>query len=97
MAFGLCARDVRQQRLSPVSCTALVLTLALGLIGLVSSIATKFNLASLPNIIVAIVAIVVLDVLSQAAPPTRVIATIQILLYGLLYLMVTCVCGVLAA
>jgi membrane-associated phospholipid phosphatase len=88
---------ITQSRISPISCSASFLTFALAAMGLFSSIATKFNLASLPNIVLMVVAIVVLDVLSQFAPQTRLVEAVQTILYGVLYLMTTCVFGVLAA
>ncbi|MDR3422463.1 MAG: phosphatase PAP2 family protein [Xanthobacteraceae bacterium] len=84
-------------RVSPVSHPALFLTLGLAAVGVVASVATKFHLASLPNIVMLVIGAVVLDVLTQLAPKTRVIETIQTILYGFLYLAVTIVCGVLAA
>jgi membrane-associated phospholipid phosphatase len=84
-------------RISPVSFSALFLTLSLATIGVVSSIATGFDLVSLPNILLLILGIVILDVISQRAPQTRIVTTAQTILYGVLYLTTTCVCGILAA
>jgi hypothetical protein len=86
-----------QPRISPISRSATLLTFALLAIGLTASIATKFTLASLPNIVSMIVGILVLDVLSQLAPQVRIVETIQTILYGVLHLLTTVVCGVLAA
>ncbi|MGB7258727.1 MAG: hypothetical protein WBD48_11680, partial [Pseudolabrys sp.] len=86
-----------QSRISPVSRAANVVTFALLAIGIVASIATKFTFASLPNIVLLIVGVLVLDVISQLAPQTRIIEAAQTILYGVLYLVITCVCGVLAA
>jgi PAP2 superfamily len=100
VAASGCAGEVNQPRaarVSPISRTALCLTFALLIMGVIASFATKFSLASLPNIIVAVVGVVVLDVVSQLAPPSRLVEAVQTFLYGLLYLAVTCVCGVLAA
>ncbi len=84
-------------RVSPVSASALFLTISLAVIGVVSSIATQFNLESLPNIVVLVLIIVTLDVISQRGPQTRIVTTAQTILYGVLYLTTTCVCGILAA
>src|ERR1700722_9288234 len=84
-------------RISPVSFSALFLTLSLATIGVVSSIATGFDLVSLPNILLLVLGIAILDVISQRAPPTRIVTTAQTILYGVLYLTTTCVCGILAA
>jgi hypothetical protein len=101
MSFSLPARENRganvQSRISPISRSACVLTFGLATIGVISSIATKFDLASLPNIVLLVVGAVVLDVLIQLAPQTRIVVAIQTVLYGVLYLVTTCVCGVLAA
>jgi len=101
MSFTLPTREYssakNQSRISPISASASFLTLGLMATGLISSIVTKFNFASLPNIVLMVVGIVVLDVLSQFAPQTRIIEAVQTVLYGVLYLMVTCVCGILAA
>jgi membrane-associated phospholipid phosphatase len=86
-----------QSRISPVSRAANLVTFALLAIGIVASIATKFTFASLPNIVLLIVGVLVLDVISQLAPQTRIIEAAQTILYGVLYLVITCVCGVLAA
>lgn len=65
--------------------------------GLLASIATKFDLASLPNIVLLVIGVMVLDVVSQYVPQTGVIRALQTALYGFLYLAITIVCGVLAA
>jgi membrane-associated phospholipid phosphatase len=90
-------RAVPAPRNSPVSCAATLLTFTLLAIGVVASIATGFTLKSLPNIILLVTGIVVLDVLSQFLPRVRIVASVQTILYGILYLIITCVCGVLAA
>jgi membrane-associated phospholipid phosphatase len=84
-------------RISPISVSACLLTLTLAIIGLASSIATQFDLASLPNIVLLVVGIVSLDVLSQRAPQTRTVTAAQTILYGVLFLATTCVYGILAA
>lgn len=84
-------------RTSPVSRLTVALTFTLLAIGIAASIATKFTLASLPNIVLLVIGIVTLDVLIQHAPRVRIVEAIQTILYGVLYLIVTCVCGVLAA
>jgi membrane-associated phospholipid phosphatase len=61
------------------------------------SVATKFDFASLPNIIMLVIGVLALDIFSQFAPPTRIVEAVQTFLYGFLYLAVTIACGVLAA
>ena len=101
MRFSLPISQVRgalvQYRASPISATALMLTIALGVIGVVSSIATGFTFASLPDVMPLLVGIVGLDVLSRFAPQTRIVHSVQTLLYGVLFFAVTCLFGVLAA
>ena len=84
-------------RMSAVPALALLLTFVLLALGIAASLATGFILESLPNIVLLVIAIVAIDVLVQFAPPVRVAAAVQTFLYGFLYLVVTCVCGVLAA
>lgn len=67
------------------------------MIGLVASTATKFSLVSLPNIMPFIAVVVVLDVLIQLAPQGRIVEGAQTVLYGLLYLVITIICGAFAA
>jgi membrane-associated phospholipid phosphatase len=86
-----------QPRVSPVSRSAVLVTFALLMIGGAASLATGFTLESLPNIVLLVVGVVALDVLSQLAPQVRIVEAAQTILYGVLYLMITCVCGVLAA
>jgi len=90
-------RATPQPRISPVTRVATLLTFALLGIGIVASFATGFILESLPNIVLLVTGVVVLDVLSQFAPRVRIVEAVQTLLYGVLYLVITCVCGVLAA
>lgn len=89
--------DAASPRVSPVSRAALACTFALLAMGVAASLATSFMLASLPNIVLLIIGILVLDVASQKAPQVRLVAAFQTFLYGFLYLVIICVCGVLAA
>lgn len=86
-----------QPRISPISFSALVITLSLLTAGTILSFVTQFTLMSLPNIVLLVIAVVTLDVLIQFAPQNRITTAAQHILYGVLYLVVTCVCGVLAA
>ena len=94
---GEFARLIVRSRVSPISLTAIVLTFCLMVIGLASSEATGFVLASLPNVMPMLVGIVALDVLSQFAPQTKKVEAVQSLIYGVLYLAIICLSGVLAA
>jgi hypothetical protein len=84
-------------RVSALSRSANLLTFVLLVIGVAASLSTKFVFASLPNILLLIIAVLILDVLIQLAPPAKVAQRVQTILYGMLYLVVTCVCGVFAA
>jgi membrane-associated phospholipid phosphatase len=99
MNFGLSKYRgaVIQSRTSPISRPAILLTVGLAAIGIIASIATKFTVASLPNIAPFILGIVGIDVLSQFAPQTRIVEAVQAFIYGVMYLVVTCLCGVVAA
>ena len=101
MNVSLAARKYRtvifQSRVSPISGSAVLLTLGLTTVGLATSIVTKFSLTSLPNIMPLVVVVVILDILSQFARQTPIVQAIQTVLYGFLYLVITCVCGVISA
>jgi membrane-associated phospholipid phosphatase len=86
-----------QSRTSPISRSATLFTFGLMIIGLISSIVTKFSFTSLPNILPLILYVLCIDVLTQFAPQTRIVETARTLLYGVLYLIVTILCGVLTA
>lgn len=101
MSISVLARKYRsaiiQSRISPVSRSASLLTFGLAAIALIASLATKLVFASLPNIMPLVVGITVLDVLSRFAPQTRFVEAFQIVLYGILYLVITILCAVVAA
>src|SRR5690242_1141894 len=86
----------QQPRVSPVSRSANLLTFVLLAIGVAASLATRFVFASLPNILLLIIGVLIVDVLIQLAPPAKIAQRVQTILYGMLYLVVTCVCGVFA-
>ena len=101
MNVSLLARKYRgaiiQSRISPISRPAILLTFGLAAVGLIASIATKFIFASLPNIMPLVVGVVVLDILIRFAPQSRFVEALQTVLHGVLYLVITILCGVLAA
>jgi len=88
---------VAQSRVSSIPLAALVLTLALGAVALAASIATKFVFASLPNIILLVAAAVVMEGVSRFAPRSRTAEALRTIAYGLLYLVTTIACGIVAA
>ena len=92
-----CAGALVQSRISPVSRAATALTICLAAAGVIVSIATKFELASLPNVMPLLVGVVALDVVSQLVPQPRIATALQSILYGFLYLAITVLCAVLAA
>jgi len=101
MNFGPLARAfdgaVVQSRVSPIPLAALLLTFALATVGLVASLATKFVFTALPNIILLVAAVVVMDVVSRFAPRSRTAEALRTIVYGLLYLVTTILCGIVAA
>ncbi len=97
LVINKCRGAIVQSRISPISRTAIFLTLGLATIGLITSIAMKFSITTLPNIMPLVGGVVVLDGLTQLAPRTRMIEAIQTVLYGGLYLVINCICGVIAA
>ncbi len=84
-------------RVSPIPLPALLLTFALVVIGIVASTTTKFTLASLPNMLPLVGLVLGVDVISQFAPQTRIVESVQAFLYGLLYFVTTSLCAVFAA
>jgi hypothetical protein len=86
-----------QSRKSPISRAGIFLIFGLLAVGIVASIATQFDLASLPNILPLVVGVVVLDALSQLIPHARFAEALQTFLHGLSYLVITILCAVLAA
>jgi len=101
MTFSWLVRHDRdktiQSRISPVSRPACLFTLALATIALVASIATKFLLASLPNIWPLVAAVVIVDVALLFAPQNRITDAIRNVVFGFLYLVITILCGIVAA
>jgi hypothetical protein len=90
-------RALVQSRVSPMPLAALLLTFALGAVGLLASFATKFVFTALPNIILLVAGAVVMDVLSRFAPQSRALEALRTIAYGLLYLVTTILCGIVAA
>ena len=88
---------VIQSRSSPISRTGSILTFGLLAVGIIASIATKFTLASIPNVLPLLVGIVVLDPLSRLMLQSRFVESVQMFLHGLSYLVITVLCAVLAA
>jgi hypothetical protein len=86
-----------QSRVSPIPLAALLLTFFLGAVGLLASFATKFVFTALPNIILLVAAAVVIDVVSRFAPQSRMVESVRTIAYGLLYLVTTILCGIVAA
>src|SRR3954452_12795511 len=86
------------RRISPVSRAACLVTFVLLAAGVIASFTTGFMLTSLPNILLLIIGILIVDVLLiHFAPRIHLIDAVQSSLYGILYLLTTGVCAVLAA
>jgi hypothetical protein len=101
MTFSWLVRHGRdetiQSRISPVSRPACLFTLALATIALVASITTKFLLASLPNIWPLVAVVVIVDVALLFTPQSRISDAIRTIVFGFLYLVITILCGIVAA
>ena len=91
------ARVLIQSRTSPISGVGMILTLGLAAIALIATISTGLRFTALPSLMPVIAGVLILDILSKLAAQTRLVWAIQVLLYGVLYLAITCFCGVLAA
>jgi membrane-associated phospholipid phosphatase len=99
--FGPLARAhggaIVQSRVSPISLAACLLTFALGAVALIASIANEIIMTSLPNTAPLVVGAVALDVASRFMPESRFVEALRTVLYGLLYLVTTILCGMVAA
>jgi hypothetical protein len=91
------ARVLIQSRTSAISGMGMILTLGLAAVALIKTISTGLRFTALPSLMPIIAGVVFIDILSKLAVQTRLVRAIQILLYGVLYLVITCFCGVLAA
>ncbi len=92
-----CRDALLHSRISPVSPVAIALTFVLIAVGPSASVATGFTLASLPNVLPLLLGIVALDIVCSLVPQTKLVERIQTFIYGVLYLVVTILCGILAA
>ena len=90
-------RILIQYRTSTISREAAILTLVLAALALTIAMWTQLKFAALPSMMPLTVGVLVLDILSQFAPQTPAVRAVQSMLFGVLYLAITCFCGVLAA
>jgi membrane-associated phospholipid phosphatase len=101
MTYRLLARKYRnafiQSRISPITRTAVLLIFGLVTAGVTSSIATGLMITSLPNIILLIPAVLFVDVISQFTARTEIVAGVQTVIYGILFLVTLSLCAVIAA
>lgn len=74
-----------------------MLTAAMAAVALVLSLWTQLRFASLPNLLPLTAAVLAVDFACRFAPPTPTVRAVQTILYGILYLAITCFCGILAA
>jgi membrane-associated phospholipid phosphatase len=86
-----------QYRTSPISREAAILTLVLAASALTIAMWTQLKFTALPNLMLLTVGVLVLDSLGQFAPQTPTVRAVQSMLFGVLYLAITCFCGILAA
>jgi membrane-associated phospholipid phosphatase len=91
------ARGLIQCRTSPISREAAILALVLAALALTIAMWTQLKFTALPNLMPFTVGALVLDILCQFAAQTRTVRAVQSMLFGVLYLAITCFCGVLAA
>ena len=91
------ARLLIQHRPSPISREAALLTLFMAAVALIVSLWTGLKFTALPNLIALTAGVLVLDIFSQFAPQTRMVRSVQFMLFGVLYLAITCFCAILAA
>ena len=73
------------------------LTLFLAAAALTIGMWTQLGFAFLPNLLPLTMGVLAIDIFCQFAPPTRTVRAVQSLLFGVLYLAITCFCGILAA
>jgi membrane-associated phospholipid phosphatase len=97
LRLSKCRELLIHARISPIPLPALLLTFALVIIGLIVSISTKFTLTTLPNMLPLVGLVLGVDVVSRLAPQTRIVESVQVFLYGLLYFVTTSLCAVFAA
>jgi membrane-associated phospholipid phosphatase len=74
-----------------------VCTCALAAVGLGISLGTQLTFAVLPNILPLVLGVVVWEMLSYFAPQSRVSRTGRFIVYGFLFLVMTCIFAVIAA
>jgi len=86
-----------QDRASPISREAAILTLFLAALALTLAMWTQLKFTALPNIMPLTMGVLALDILSRFAPQTHTVRAVQSMLFGVLYLAITCFCGILAA
>lgn len=90
------ARILISDRISPISLTAGSLTLALGAVAVIAAGQTQLTFGSIPNLMPLVLAVLILETASLFAPQSLIIRAIPAILYGVLYLAVTCLFGILA-
>ena len=90
-------RNLIQNRTSSISHEAAILTLVLAAVALTVAMWTQLKFTALPNILPLVAGVLVIDSISRFAPQTRTVTAVQSMLFGVLYLAITCFCGILAA
>jgi membrane-associated phospholipid phosphatase len=90
-------RGLIQNRTSPISREAAFLTLVLAVLALTLSMWTQLKFAALPDLMSLTVGVLVVDILCQFAPQTPIVRALQCMLFGVLYLAITCFCAIIAA
>jgi membrane-associated phospholipid phosphatase len=91
------ARVLIQDRVSPVSREAAILTFLMAAVALTVSLWTGLKFTALPSLMPLIAGVLVIDILSGFGPQTPAVRAVQSMLFGVLYLAITCFCAILAA
>jgi membrane-associated phospholipid phosphatase len=86
-----------ERRPSSISATGFVLILIFSFAAAIASLATGLTFSHLPSVLLLTVGAAVLDLLCRLAPRTPIINGVQTIIYGILYLAMTCWCGILTA
>jgi hypothetical protein len=86
-----------ERRPSSISASGFILFLIFSFAAAIASLATGLTFSHLPSALLLTVGAAVLDLLCRLAPRTPIINAVQTIIFGVLYLAMTCWCGVLTA
>jgi hypothetical protein len=86
-----------ERRPSSISATGFILILIFSFAAAIASLATGLTFSHLPSVLLLTVGAAVLDLFCRLAPRSPIINAVQTIIFGVLYLAMTCWCGVLTA